>query len=248
MIKIKSFVSSLSLNSLFALVKAFKIKKDLVKWCEGIEYEKISIGQNCNAAWYLKETNNKKASYPYDWIFSSSDIVLHSIEDNFLTFLDKEQIINLNENKAGHNYYHSSLFNHKNPLATAENYQYYVRCVKRFRKVLINNKPILFVCFVIHEPEKRIAWSKGFDKQYILPIKQNKKTFEDLIHKVKQYNEKSKILFINQYTEGKLNLEYEFSSDVFWLNFTSKGKNTGLKYLNFIDDNIIKTIFKGLKG
>ena len=39
----------------------------------------VSIGENCSSAWYLKQVGLKRASYPFDWAFSSPDIILDCI-------------------------------------------------------------------------------------------------------------------------------------------------------------------------
>ena len=41
-----------------------------------------SLGR-CHSSQILKSNNLKKCSYPFDWIFSNSDIILHCLEDNF---------------------------------------------------------------------------------------------------------------------------------------------------------------------
>jgi hypothetical protein len=51
--------------------------------------EFISIGPNCMTADILKQQNLRKNAYPFDYIFSSLEIVKHSIKDKFNIFLDK---------------------------------------------------------------------------------------------------------------------------------------------------------------
>ncbi|NNC84551.1 MAG: hypothetical protein HKN75_00615 [Bacteroidia bacterium] len=239
--------NTLSFNSEI-LLKSTEAGNKINEWLSDANYVKVSMGENCNSAWYLKETGNKDASYPYDWIFSSSDIVKHSITDKFQSFLNKDMIVQINDNRAGHSLYHSNLFNHKNPLKSDEDYNYYERAVKRFLD-LINDtsKNILFVCTVIQEREKRPGWTNGFNKEYNLPTNQNIDTFTDTMELIKSINKNVKFIFINQFTEGKLNLEIETINDNYlWINFCSKGKNTGVKYLNKIDDKVIKNIYKGM--
>lgn len=227
------------------VLEAVDISNSLKKWLGNKNYEKVSIGENCNSAWYLKETNNKKASYPFDWIFSSSEIVNHAINDNFNAFLDKEKIFTVNKNKGGHKIYHSSLFNHRNPLTSEENYNYYVRASERFNNLIKSEASILFVCTVIQEPQKRVSWAKGFDREIEIPNNQNIETFRSLIQNLKKRNSNCKFVFINQFTEYDPKIEFKIIDDtITWVDFYSKGKNSGVKYLDEYDDTIMKIIYK----
>jgi hypothetical protein len=55
--------------------------------------EFISIGPYCETAILLKKYNYRNSSYPFDWIFSSLECVKNCLEDNFITFLDKNNYI-----------------------------------------------------------------------------------------------------------------------------------------------------------
>ena len=230
------------------ILKATEISNTIHHWLANVKYTKVSMGENCNSAWYLKETGNKEASYPFDWIFSSGEIITHSIKDEFKSFLNKDLIYQINKNKAGHSLYHSNFFNHRNPLKSNKDYEYYKRTTERFLNLLSNKKNnILFVCTVIQENDKRPGWANGFDKDFKLPNNQSLKSFTETIELIKSINENVKFIFINQFTEGKLNIEIEtINSDCIWINFCSEGANTGVKYLNNFDDTVIKTIYKSL--
>ena len=49
----------------------------------------ISIGPLCGTAEILKENNLRTSAYPFDYIFSSLEMVKHCINDRFNIFLDK---------------------------------------------------------------------------------------------------------------------------------------------------------------
>jgi hypothetical protein len=49
-----------------------------------------SLGPRCHTASFLKRNHLKKASYPFDWIFSDIDMITHCLEDDFNIFLDKQ--------------------------------------------------------------------------------------------------------------------------------------------------------------
>ncbi|MGL4759107.1 MAG: DUF1796 family putative cysteine peptidase, partial [Patescibacteria group bacterium] len=89
----------------------------------------ISLGCACNTSLYLKELGLKTYSLPYDWIFSNLDMIEHTIEDNFQSFLDRQLMFTRNPKQAGHQYYHDMLFNHRNPKDNQEDYDYYQRCI-----------------------------------------------------------------------------------------------------------------------
>ncbi|UII23880.1 DUF1796 family putative cysteine peptidase [Fulvivirga ligni] len=230
------------------ILDAVEISNTINHWLSDSSYVKVSMGENCNSSWYLKETGNKEASYPYDWIFSSGDIISHTIRDEFKSFLNKDMMFNVNRNKAGHSLYHSLLFNHRNPLKSNEDYQYYVRASDRFLKLLKNNgNNILFVCTVIQETNKRPGWTKGFDRSFKVPINQNLDSFTEMIQYIKSINENVKFIFINQLTEDNYKLEIKSINSVsLWLDFCSEGENSGVKYLNRLDDTIMKIIYKGM--
>ena len=133
-------------------------------------------------------------------------------------------------------------------LKSNKDYEYYKRTTERFLNLLSNKKSnILFVCTVIQEKDKRPGWANGFEKDFKLPNNQSLKSFTETIELIKSINENVKFIFINQFTEGKLNIEIEtINSDCIWINFCSEGANTGVKYLNNFDDTVIKTIYKSL--
>ena len=63
-----------------------------------------SLGQLCQSSQILKSIGLKKCSYPFDWIFSSCDNILHCIQDDFNIFLDKSYYISKSDKQCGHIY------------------------------------------------------------------------------------------------------------------------------------------------
>jgi hypothetical protein len=104
-----------------------------------------SLGQWCHTASLIKKHGLKLESYPFDWIFINYKNVLHCIEDNFKTFLDKSHYNSISNTKCGHNVYHPETFNHHNPLTNENDYNYYLRCVDRFNTLLKREEHKLFV-------------------------------------------------------------------------------------------------------
>ena len=225
------------------IIDAIRIGNKIRDWLhESINYEFISIGENCNSSWYLKEMNLKQNSYPFDWIFSSPSITLDAITNKFNDFLNREYIVSKG-GFAGHSVYHESLFNHRNPLSSQKDYDYYVRCCERFLDILEKNNPILFICTVIMEPEKRPKWSNGFVGNY--KLKENRDNEFDLLQKkITKLNNNAKFLFIKQYTEGYPSINLDKSNiNATWISITSKGSNNGVKFLEAADETIIKALF-----
>ena len=110
-----------------------------------------SLGFNCHAAQILKSNNLKKASYPFDWIMSNLDVIKHCIEDDFRIFLDKRCYVDLGrEDRCGHSIYCDNTFVHHNPLYKQEDYDYFVRCVNRFKELLNTNRQKLFIISIIN--------------------------------------------------------------------------------------------------
>ena len=117
-----------------------------------IEFSTIecSLGMLCHTANILKKHNRKHCSFPFDWIFTTPKMVTSCLRDDFDCFLDKSQYVDPpyvcpygTEEKCGHKTYHEELFNHRDPRKQ-HNYDYYVRCVNRFRDMLASHRPKKF--------------------------------------------------------------------------------------------------------
>lgn len=103
-----------------------------------------SLGTLCHSSQLLKRNNLKKCSYPFDWIYSDCNTISHCLQNNFKIFLDKSYYREINDMKCGHSYYHKRMFNHHNPLNNKD-YNYFLRCVDRFNKLLQNTESKLFI-------------------------------------------------------------------------------------------------------
>lgn len=112
-----------------------------------------SLGGMCHSSQILKRNRLKICSYPFDWIFTNCDNIMHCIEDNFTIFLDKSYYQDIhrkwNNNQCGHKYYHENMFNHFDPR-NEKDYNYYVRCVDRFKNLLTEQGHKLFVMMFIN--------------------------------------------------------------------------------------------------
>ncbi|MFT4682316.1 MAG: hypothetical protein ACI9FU_001456 [Granulosicoccus sp.] len=226
--------------------KTEAISSELKEWAGEGEHELISIGQNCNSSWYIKETDQKKASYPFDWIATSPEILIDILKDDFRKFLDKEQMISKGF-RAGHKVYHSDMYGHRNPVKSKSDLAYFERGVSRWRQMMAEQRPALLITTVVNEPNKRPLYSEGFVQEMPLPQSQNLEDFKDVIALFQSKNPNFKFLFIEQYTEKEFKFEILNKSDVVcWLRFDSIGSNTGVKYLNSIDEQVMKSVVKAI--
>jgi hypothetical protein len=248
-LKNKNEISIDSKDIKLAYAKAFKVSSQINRWIFKGDFTCISLGENCNSSWYLKETGNKNSSFPFDWLFTSPDIIYDILENDFETFLDLNLVYKKRDGKSGgHKKYHDSLFNHKNPLLP-ENFQYYQRCTFRFREVMLEKQNVVFLINVINEPEKRVGWYLGFNSVFEAPTNQSLTDFDRLYELIKSKNPNSKFLFIEQKTETDFGLKISHKSvDQFWINFNSFDKNNGVKYINDVDDFIAKIVYSGLNN
>lgn len=112
----------------------------------------VSMGTTCLPAGLLKTMGLKHVSYPFDWLnIKNLSIVSDIIEDNFDKFLDRSLYYKTDKTSntvevevetatgaantiIGHKLY-GKIFHHKNPLENQSDYEYYTRCVSRFRNL-----------------------------------------------------------------------------------------------------------------
>lgn len=207
-------------------------------------HEPVSLGQNCNSAWYLKQVGARLGAGPFDWIFSSADIADACLRDDFTTLLDTAQIVPRNSGgSAGHRVYHDHLFPHRNPIRSSEDYAYYVRAAQRLLQKLTSESPVVFVCTLILEPAKRPGWTQGFTSQFPLPAGQSHLSYAGFRKTAAARNSKLKYLFIEQFTEGVPAVAAEcVDENAVVVRFTSHGTNTGVHYVNPFDDFVARSI------
>ena len=115
-----------------------------------------SLGNVCQSSQILKDTKLKKESYPFDWIHVNPANIINILEDNFSQFLNKELYENIYSVKfgkytcidysiCGHKIYNSHMFFHHNPKNNDNDYNYFIRCVDRFKQLLKKESNKLFV-------------------------------------------------------------------------------------------------------
>lgn len=190
-----------------------------------------SLGPRCHSASILKRLELKKASFPFDWIFSNLDMVIHCIENDFKIFLNPKyfSIRDPTSTKQQHSYYKENdddaIFNHHNPLYKKD-YNYFVRCTERF-KTLLNQKGLkLFVITYLN------FWK--IDE----PFKNN---IIEKIKKLNNYTTNYGILCIIQYIAEKEEEQHTFSfsihNNIHFLEVYTKSASNGASFLDETDND-----------
>ncbi len=102
----------------------------------------FSLGNHCYAANMLKRMGIRRRKSPFDWIFSTPDMVAQCLEDRFLTFLDPanhnhipvEMRPDPHLGRCGHRIYDAMtpapVFNHHDPATVAEDRAYLWQAVR----------------------------------------------------------------------------------------------------------------------
>jgi hypothetical protein len=112
-----------------------------------------SLGSFCLPGNVLRNNGLKRYSLPFDWIFSSPQMLIDCLADDFSALLDRRYYRSISEGRwapgAEHelyleNYGIRSVFAHRDPTRE-EDYLYFTRCVERFRNLLRSRHPKLFL-------------------------------------------------------------------------------------------------------
>ena len=201
-----------------------------------------SLGTLCHAAQILKRNKLKLCSYPFDWIFSSCDNIIHCIEDDFTIFLNKSYYIQVldkesgkdSDKKCGHSYYNKYMFNHHNPLKYENDYNYFVRCVGRFKKLLQYPELKLF-CFM----------NRNLDNI----TSHNYNALIDFNNKFSKYTSNYILLVIFNIKNKQQNFHnFTYVDNIHFLELHTLSESNGLEFKNNNDnlflDNIIKSTYK----
>ena len=101
----------------------------------------LSLGSACFTARFLQQQRLRTHASPFDWVFSSAQMVTHCIESNFASLLDTAEYQRLAGGSVGHRTYssmagHAAIFNHHDPLGSEADLAYFARCAERFEASL----------------------------------------------------------------------------------------------------------------
>lgn len=112
-----------------------------------------SLGSFCLPGNIMRNHGLRRYSLPFDWIFSSPQMLIDCLEDDFAVFLDRRHYRSISESRwnpgAEHDLYREkygipAVFAHRDPTRD-EDYLYFTRCIARFRQLLRSGDPKLFL-------------------------------------------------------------------------------------------------------
>jgi hypothetical protein len=158
---------------------------------------------------------------------------MHCIEDNFNIFLDKSYYVDVSQSKCGHSKYNDCMFNHHNPLKNADHYNYYVRCVHRFKHLLQTQEHKLFtMIFVNGEYDSH---SNNFLNNII-----------DFNNKLSNHTSNYTLLVIINYPCKEMNHHvFTYTDNIHFLELHTISTSNGVNFQNNNDniylDNVIKS-------
>ena len=189
-----------------------------------------SLGQYCHTAELLKQNNFKFCSYPFDWIPSNFNTILHCIEDEFKIFLDKSYYINISYSQRGHKFYDNNMFFHHDPLGNAEHYEYFVRCVDRFKNLLNQTEHKLFTMLFINMEKK--------DDKF-------KENIIDFNNKFSRHTSNYTLLVILHVPNKKDNYhEFTYDNNIHFLELHTLSSSNGLKFNIDKDNEYLNNVIK----
>jgi len=203
-----------------------------------------SLGSLCHSAKLLERNNLKIESHPFDWIRTNTEMVEHCISDDYKSLLNKDLYIEykdhpyIQNHQTGHSLYskmvdNEVIFQHYNPLKNQSDYDYFERCVNRFRSLLKKEEKKLFLFF---DFANKTDYKKTLDSA----IK--------LSQFIGNHTVNYKLLFINNEGAGYTAHEIKREKNLYFLDLKTKKETLGQWFDDEDDniylDNILKDIIK----
>lgn len=202
-----------------------------------------SLGDSCMPSFSLKALGLKSESYPFDWVNSKSNIVKLCIEDEFKDFLDKSLYSeHKNEYDAErvcqHNIYVDLLrvnpiykqifFRHRDPLGNDKDYEYYVRCVDRFKSLLSSDEQKIFIKVYVNSDESKL--------EDVL----------DLTNFLKDHTTNYTVIAINHSVTGAQSFKIEKRENLVYVEITSVAETDGGTFYNHTDQTFFNSLLEYL--
>jgi len=194
-----------------------------------------SLGSLCHTAEFIKRNKLKLSSYPFDWIFSNYSDIISCIEDNFCKFLDKSYYkIDNSDSQCIHSYYNTIKWFHHNPLISIDHYNYYVRCVSRFKELLKYPDHKLFIIMFVNNDEV----DENIEKSII-----------EFNKKLSNYTNNYTLLIIFNIKNMKKNYHaFKYIDNIHFLAVHTLSISNGVRFNNENDniylDNILNTKYR----
>ncbi len=110
----------------------------------------LSLGTLCKTAWHIRASQLSRYVGPFDWIFSTPDVVRHCVEDRFADFMNRDLLVAHESRLVWTNslfekrYGLSPLFNHHDVFEPAS-YERFQRSTQRFMDVIEGDQSKLLI-------------------------------------------------------------------------------------------------------
>jgi hypothetical protein len=192
-----------------------------------------SLGSLCHSAFLLKNNKLKLASYPFDWIHSYPNMICHAISDDFKTFLNKDYYSSTDKNskQQSHLFYYPQLknmFRHHNPIIE-EDYNYFVRCIERFRDLLKSKENKLFIYMEVNNEE-------SLQEKNICSVKR----FNNFLQK---YTSNYTLLYVHHSTSSSRSHTFTKFENIDLLDLITCSRSDGVVFTHNDDNIFINKIF-----
>jgi len=202
----------------------------------------VSLGNNCLTAWYLKESGRRHASFPFDWVFSSPEIVVDCISDGFRKYLDRSLMHRSNDYGAGHREYHRNMFNHRSPLASRANYESYFRAVARF----VHQWRNIPTTYIMNIPDPDADFPR-YNAQYSNGVHPAHDYPNHILRLIDMFNDDySQVILIHQSIGDRSATFKEITPQLGEIRMQTVGTYTGKGFNNKADDDMMMDIMSAL--
>ena len=198
-----------------------------------------SLGNYCFSAALLNMIKARDRALPFDWLFTTPKATTEILKNDFQNFLDPKYYVDIHDvapahggRQEGHSLYHKNFFNHKNPREKVD-YDYYVRCVDRFREFIKIEDKKLFICSYKNLENK-------MDDSLMSDIFELNKVLSEI---TQNYH---LLCHINYPNNKDLKHEITEMGNVTFFELYTKQDNHGLGYGNDEDNEIFFKIFNEL--
>lgn len=200
--------------------------------------EFCSLGTTCHSARMMQRLRVKHVSYPFDWIFSDETMIQEIIEDDFEKFMNPKYFTEpknkFNERQCGHQIYHEDLFFHKNPK-NKEDYDYYLRCIERFKNLLKSPEHKCFFMFYNLQNTKHPDYLINKNNQEIIEIIKNKVIKFNDFFKTKTTNYKLATIIIDGENKEH-SFKLELNNEISFFSIKTLSNSTGVTFQNNTDN------------
>lgn len=209
-----------------------------------------SLGLMCHTARMMQRLHIKTESYPFDWVFSDDKIIIDAIEDDFKKFMDPTYYIEpktkFTERQCGHSIYHPDFFFHKNPKNKYD-YDYYERCITRFRKMIKSSEKKLFIHMytpqnTTHPMDVYNMLNVNTKEQIINELKNRGRNLNNILSK--HTNNYTLLVIINFANNNEQSFVIEFDTNISFITINTLSSSNGVEFGNNCDNLYLSGIIR----